>query len=286
MNDISKAARRILSTMQSSLSALSYGVFFGNEAVQKELPGFSVSLLSPVLRAEDMPLHAHDHASFILPLVGPYFSTADGAPAVCSAETLIFNPAGTVHRDSFELAMGRFLAVSMSAETLRVAKDGMILSTSAIIMTSHFAIQTALRLAHLASSQASDPSDMEALCWELISVAGNKPTWSERHRPAWSESARDLLNDRCNQRLQIAEIARELGIHPVYFARGFRRAFGCTPCEYLMRCRMRNVMALVRRTKHSLSDIAVQAGFYDQAHLTKAFRQQFGLTPDAYRRRL
>jgi hypothetical protein len=53
-------------------------MFYGTSEVHYELPGFSVSLLSPRLRAEDVPLHTRPNASFVLVLRGHYVSSADG----------------------------------------------------------------------------------------------------------------------------------------------------------------------------------------------------------------
>jgi hypothetical protein len=84
--------------------ALSYSMFFGASEAQADLPGFTVSVLAPILRAEDVPLHSHENASFVLVLAGSYMSSADGAPLTCQGPTLIFNPAGTFIVMSLHLA--------------------------------------------------------------------------------------------------------------------------------------------------------------------------------------
>ena len=80
--------------MQTIPKILPYGRFFGASKLQIEVPGFSVSLLTPALRSEDVPVHEHADASFVFLLSGTYFSEADGAPPVCPPSTLIFNPLG------------------------------------------------------------------------------------------------------------------------------------------------------------------------------------------------
>src|SRR5271168_4395973 len=52
------------SNMQTGAGSLPYGIYFGASQARRELPGFSVSLLTPMLRAEDVPLHRHQNASF------------------------------------------------------------------------------------------------------------------------------------------------------------------------------------------------------------------------------
>lgn len=39
--------------MQAGTENLPYGIYFGASQIRRELPGFSVSLLMPTLRAED-----------------------------------------------------------------------------------------------------------------------------------------------------------------------------------------------------------------------------------------
>jgi AraC family transcriptional regulator len=278
---------RILSIMEAASLALSYGMFLGVGDAHTELPGFSVSLLAPTLRAEEVPLHTHENASFVLVLAGLYVSTADGAPPVCPAGTLIFNPAGTMHRDSFRLPTGQFLGISISDHTRRIAAEGTALPSGATVCSSKDAITMAFCLAH--QSVVSGPESsvlLEGLCWDLLSNVARERLWQQEILPSWLRNARELVHDECSEPLQITGMARQLGVHPVYFARAFRQAFRCTPGEYLTRCRLRKGMALLRDSKLPLSNIALAAGFFDQSHFTKAFRVHFGITPHAYRKRL
>jgi AraC family transcriptional regulator len=273
--------------MQTGLKSLPYGIYFGTSKIHQELPGFSVSLLEPTLRAEDVPLHTHENASFVFVLEGSYLSNADGAPSVCTTSTLIFNPAGTAHRDSFALANGRFLAVSISDQSLRVVVDGAALPSAATAFASGEAVTTGVCLAKQSVHPGIDNSaTMEGLCWELLSNTAGAKLWPGKNLPSWIRNARDLLHDQCTGSLSMTDMAQQLGVHPVYFARAFRQVFRCTPGEYRMRCRLRKAMALLRNVRLPLSDIALNAGFFDQSHFARAFREHFGISPHAYRKRL
>jgi AraC family transcriptional regulator len=273
--------------MDTGSKSLPYGIYFGASEIHHEIPGFSVSLLAPTLRAEDVPLHTHENASFVFVVAGLYRSSADGTPPVCPVSTLIFNPAGTAHCDSFALANGRFLAVSISDQSLRIAADGTALPTAATAFAFGDAVATALRLVQQCLSPGVENAEaMEALCWELLSRTAKTALWPEKNLPSWTQRARELLHDQCAEPLQMTDVARQLGVHPVYFARAFRQVFCCTPGEYRTRCRLHKAMDLMRNGRLSLSDIALVAGFFDQSHFTKAFREHFGSSPYAYRRRL
>ena len=270
--------------MDLSSRALAYGMFFGTGEIRREVPGFSVSLLSPQWRAEDMPLHTHRNASFILVLKGSYRSSAGGASR-SSRPSLFFNPAGTTHRDSFELAQGRFLAISLSDQCHNIASDSTKLPPAAIALQADAAVGTGLRIARLCLHDHPDYSlgIVESLCWELLSNIAGEKFWSGKSHPAWLRVALELLQDQCARQVQITGIARQIGVHPVHLARTFRTAFHCTPSEYLARCRAAKAMALLRDSNLPLTEIALIAGFFDQSHLSKSFRRHFGIAPNAYR---
>ena len=43
---------------------------------------------------------------------------------------------------------------------------------------------------------------------------------------------------------------------------------------------------MLRQHGRSLAEIALDAGFVDQSHMSHAFRQRFGMPPGAWRRRM
>ena len=273
--------------MDQNSRSLAYGSFFGADEVHTELAGFSVALLTPTVRAEDLPLHTHENASFVFVLSGDYISTADGAPALSVVPMLIYNPAGTTHRDTFAEPRGRFLAVSISRDSLQSVNDGLQMPAASTSFFSGDAFGTALRLARACAAGNSDSGlVMESLCWELLGATAGSEFVAKQKLPPWISRARELMHDRATEPIRIAEMAGQLGVHPVHFARAFRRAFRCSPGEYLMRCRLQRAMSMIRGPKLELSEIALQTGFFDQSHLSRAFKQHFGLPPHSYRRQL
>lgn len=276
--------------MQESGGILPYGIYLGRDERRVDLPGFSLSLLRPLLCAEEVGLHTHPQASFILILSGSYISSADGAEPLSREPVLIFNPAGTTHRDSFSVPSGRFLTVSIPDQILDIAEEESELPRTAIVLSSSEILRMAIELAReCAGTSRHRLSVMEDLSWTLLAAAtgtGHRKRENRQAQPAWATRARDLMHDRSLGPLCMTEMAREIGVHPVYFARMFRRTFGCTPAEYRTRCRLQNAMALLRSTEMPLSAIAITCGFYDQSHFSTAFVGHFGHAPGAYRRNL
>ncbi len=86
-----------------------------------------------------------------------------------------------------------------------------------------------------------------------------------------------------DERLTLAAIAQEAGVHPVHVARSFRRFTGCTFSDYVGQTRLRRAFDLLVTSRHSIVDVAYECGFADHAHLCRTFKRTTGLTPTEFR---
>ena len=83
--------------------------------------------------------------------------------------------------------------------------------------------------------------------------------------------------------LKLTEIAAEVGVHPVYLATAFRQKFGVTISEFVRKLRIEHACAELTKGELPLSAIALQAGFVDQSHFSKTFKQFTGMSPARFR---
>lgn len=93
---------------------------------------------------------------------------------------------------------------------------------------------------------------------------------------------RALLDARYDETLRLEELAAEAGMSPLAFLRRFRREVGLPPYAYLQQ---RRLLAAAERLREGEAPAAVAqaCGFADQAHLTRQFKRQYGVTPAAFR---
>jgi AraC family transcriptional regulator len=96
--------------------------------------------------------------------------------------------------------------------------------------------------------------------------------------------AKCYIEEHFRRDISLAELANLTQLSQSRFARGFRISTGIPPYSWALRRRIAAAEQLLATTNTPLSDIAVQIGFADQSHLTKAFRRALGTTPAAWRR--
>ena len=96
--------------------------------------------------------------------------------------------------------------------------------------------------------------------------------------------AKSYIENNFRQDISLAELADLTQLSQSRFARGFRISTGVPPYSWALRRRIEAAGHLLASTNIPVSEIAVQVGFVDQSHLTRAFRRALGTTPAAWRR--
>jgi transcriptional regulator GlxA family with amidase domain len=92
-----------------------------------------------------------------------------------------------------------------------------------------------------------------------------------------------ILDSYADQHHALNELAELAGLSRFYFSRTFRAVVGRSLRDYLRDLKLRRAIELLRISGRSLTDIAVEAGFYDLPHLDKVFRQRLGTSPYRFR---
>ena len=93
----------------------------------------------------------------------------------------------------------------------------------------------------------------------------------------------DHIDDNIEQRISIEALAQLANLSVCYFVRAFKQSVGVTPHNYLIQRRVERTSELLSETKLPLSEIALAAGFADQSHCSRRFRQHVGMSPREYR---
>jgi AraC-like DNA-binding protein len=89
------------------------------------------------------------------------------------------------------------------------------------------------------------------------------------------------LDERPDERLPLNELAARAGLSTSRFSTVFRKHAGVSPLRYICRLRVERVQALLVEGEAPAS-AALVAGFYDQSHLCRHFKNMCGMTPTQF----
>ena len=112
-------------------------------------------------------------------------------------------------------------------------------------------------------------------------VAPKKPQTPARKRLV---RALELFETSFDRPLRLDDLADAVRMSRSHFSRVFNDSVGEPPARYLRRYRVKRAHEMMLSTGKSLSEIALNCGFYDQSHFTRIFRRMVGVAPAAWRR--
>jgi AraC-like DNA-binding protein len=206
---------------------------------------------------ESLPRHCHREAFAAIVLAGGYDEAGDTGRHRVRAGDVIFHHAFESHLDRFD---------SPGAEVLVIAIPGGWEGPLVGSVADPDAI-----------ARAGEKDIFEALELLITSV-------SERAVQAhdWPDALATAL--RADPSLSLEIWAEEAGLHPGSLSRGFERVFGMTPSAYRLAQRTRGAIDALVGSDAPLSQLAIDCGFADQAHMTRAVAKLAGAPPAALRR--
>jgi AraC-like DNA-binding protein len=140
-------------------------------------------------------------------------------------------------------------------------------------------------LSRLFSCAALEEGDGEGFAREcLVSILGevagtsvSKPA-GLRHRIG---PALRMIDEAPAQAATLGDLSRLCGLSSFQLLRGFVAVTGLTPHAYLLQRRVDLARRLIRGAV-PLAEAALEAGFTDQSHMTRAFSARYGYSPGAY----
>jgi AraC family transcriptional regulator len=164
-------------------------------------------------------------------------------------------------------------------------------------------VSTGLPFGYLASSLAlllevarrELENDREAAKASLATASTILQSEIERHAGAKPSGAggltgwqitrvRAFIDKNLHRTIHTQDLSAVARRSPAHFSRSFKLTFGEPPHAYVVKRRLEKACHLMVTSSVSLSEIALCAGFSDQAHLCKLFRQAFGQSPANWRR--
>ena len=163
---------------------------------------------------------------------------------------------------------------STSADRNDALANLLVTATVALDTDRHAARRCIQRAAALLGIDLRSQGDVDA---EHAYLHGGLATWQAKNLAAYIE-------DRLDSRIRIPDLACVVQLSTSHFFRAFRKTFGEPPKEYIRGRRIRRAQELMLTSRLPLSQVALECGMCDQAHLCRTFRRIVGINPNAWRR--
>ncbi len=244
-----------------NMSATSSGLEFTRYA-----PGYS------------MPWHVHTYAKVSFLLAGSVLEGSRAGDRHCRAGEIVVKPVGIEHRD--EVGPDGLCVLS-----IRPAEDvaGWKSLASGYRWLPFDPVVARIVRAFLQGEFLSGEALEEGIAaLSLLTRAASQKVACSSH---WAFRAVEILHNTYDRPPSLAELAQEIGAHPVSLAQALRQRTGKTKTEIVHQIRIQRALSMLQ-TEDRIAVIAADLGFSDQAHFCRVFKRWLGCSPSAYRRTL
>lgn len=233
--------------------------------------------------ASQMAAHVHDEASLCLLIAGSYEERIRGRGDWHHPGQMMFCPGHEPHAQRFAESGALKLLLTPGAGALDFLRRRRELAQAPFAGSPRLLAISRQLTAELARPDPGAALVVEGLLLEALGEfdrrAGRPP-----QAEGWLPRAREYVQAHACSGFSLEALARAVERHPVHVARSFRAAYGMSVGALARELRLARAADLLRDTDWPIARIADDCGFTDQAHLTRRFRQAYGLTPARHRR--
>jgi AraC family transcriptional regulator len=240
--------------------------------------------LDTYARGREQRPHEHDELHFSLVLAGGVVETVGSRAVAGGPLSVVCKDTGVRHANRFAESGARFARLSLNGGAM-----GNLIDDARRAEEWHWTHDPAVAAPYLRLLRrfrglvlAVPSTDPDLL--DLLAAFTARPAAETRGvPPAWLAQVMDELRTDWRPSMQVADVARRAGVHPVYLARCVRRWYRTGVAEELRRLRVRSAAAGLAESSRTVSDLAHDNGFADEAHLCRTFRRATGIPPGAFR---
>ncbi|MBB3108991.1 AraC-like DNA-binding protein [Paenibacillus phyllosphaerae] len=269
----------------------------------------------PIVCPPDEPLldlHWHDEMELLLVTAGQAVFRVDATDYEVAAGEAIFVASGDLHSGS---VLGSepcsFIAVVFHPE---------LLGSGAIDLTLEHYIQPIVQKKRIApvhlTHAVPHAAELLTLLETLIELNVQKPPvyelttrgmlllimaklymLTEGPAPAQRQRSTDdyrierlksvlhYMHEHFSEPIKLSQLAGLVSMSEAYFCRFFKEITAKSPMEYLNQYRMQQAAILLRETDKKMMEVALDVGFNNLSYFIEVFKEHYGNTPAAYRRK-
>jgi AraC family transcriptional regulator len=234
---------------------------------------------------QNLSRHLHLQPYFSILIRGFYRETCGASTWDCVPGQAIFHPPCELHSDQFSGGGGELLNLEILPPFEEQLLDGGFRMDSRTLLHHPGCFEMGLQLRReLRASDTLSGLALEALAMEMVTCLLRGRFAQTERQQHWINRVGATLRERFRTPPTLAELAQMAHVHPVHVARTFRERFQCSVGEYVRMLRLDAACRQLRHTDRPIAEIAAEAGFADQSHLSRAVKRYKGVSPLSLRR--
>ena len=137
--------------------------------------------------------------------------------------------------------------------------------------------------------RASSYAEMLSILYSIYAVIINA-TYSDHIQKPQTIKIQELKEyidlNYSDLNLSVSSLSETAGMSEVYFRKLFSSQYGQSPSKYILSTRLRKARELMKYPFITLSEIAEQCGFSSQQYFCRIFKENLGITPTEYSKKL
>ncbi|EPJ79902.1 MULTISPECIES: helix-turn-helix transcriptional regulator [Pseudomonas] len=222
------------------------------------------------------PLHHHDHAQLVLPIRGRMEIDVGGRGGCIDQSLAALVTPGSVHSQHTDVD-SRFLVLDCTPTTLETLQIGRL--AQKIYVPIPPATRRLIEFAELIGNAQLSIAASQLGPLLLSSLGSDTSCFSE---PMEQLLARLRANPGANWSNEVMAQVANMSMSQLH--QRFRQLFEMSPQAWLTDLRIQEAQRWLRGTSLPIAEIALRAGFSDQASLTRAMQRVSATTPAVYRK--
>lgn len=264
------------------LKRLKYGEYYGTAGKQVNAGDFLLTR-TQYISSETLPMHEHENHVLYLILNGGMKELYNSKESEFTAGDIIVHPANHEHSNEFNSSFTNIFNIEFSSHWLERHSIGQDFFSNLYYINNPKISSLFFKIySEFLNNDELSRLVVEGLMLEVTAELGRFHCGS-RGISFYVKRAGEIINENYSKELNLQSISSELGIHPVHFAKLFKKNTGLNVGEYIRKVRIERASLMLAGTSASLSEISHSCGFFDQSHFCKVFKRFTGLSPAKYR---
>ncbi|MGE0567696.1 MAG: helix-turn-helix domain-containing protein [Bacteroidia bacterium] len=223
--------------------------------------------------------HYHENPYISLLATGPYIEKNNKSTELLNNGEIVFRPANYDHSNGFTGSPGLCFNVEFKNTWKHYLDFNLSLPAKwQIYKCGTFPVIYKTLNSFICGNHQDTPEHLINWLFEI-----NKLDFPDTNL-AWIKNIKQILENELSIHHTIYSLSERVFVHPVYLAACFKKKTGITIGDYQTSTRLKKADYLLFNTKKSITQIALECGFYDSAHFIRNYKSLYKVSPAKFRR--